>query len=152
MPALFLGAGCAGPPCSLKAAHGSSLACMTCESWLMPASWLMECEVQFTILVILGFQLPFTLQPFPVVTLTHLLILSMRHAATLPPMDESITHLVLTTAHGRIRIELKPEWSKPSVDFVRRLAQVGCACVVWVGQLQIHTRRRLACTGGVPCT
>lgn len=49
-------------------------------------------------------------------------------ADSLPPLNTSITTLVLTTAHGKIRIALKPEWSAESVEFVRRLAQLPELC------------------------
>jgi hypothetical protein len=40
----------------------------------------------------------------------------------LPKPDESVTHVVLGTRHGGLRLRLRPDWSAPSVAFVRLLA------------------------------
>lgn len=41
----------------------------------------------------------------------------------LPAPDGSISVIALRTTLGDIRLRLKPEWSQPSVDYVRRLAR-----------------------------
>ncbi|KAL6746734.1 hypothetical protein V8C86DRAFT_2933089 [Haematococcus lacustris] len=43
--------------------------------------------------------------------------------SSLPPLNTSISTLVLHTAYGDVSVQLKPEWSDTSVAFVRRLAQ-----------------------------
>lgn len=42
--------------------------------------------------------------------------------ASLPPVDNSISVVELTTQHGSIRIRLRPDWSETSVEYVRRVA------------------------------
>ena len=47
---------------------------------------------------------------------------------SLPPVNPSILVVALTTAHGVIRIKLKPEWSESSVEYVRRVAANNGLC------------------------
>ncbi|KAG1670535.1 hypothetical protein FOA52_015400 [Chlamydomonas sp. UWO 241] len=52
-----------------------------------------------------------------------------RHSLeSLPPVDESIVTVALSTDAGQIRITLQPEWSLDSVAYVRRLAQNPILC------------------------
>ncbi len=43
-------------------------------------------------------------------------------AASLPQVNKSINKVALRTPHGEIRINLRPEWSESSVEYLRRLA------------------------------
>lgn len=47
---------------------------------------------------------------------------------TLPPVNTSISEMIVTTSYGKIRIKLKPEWSESSVAYVRRLAAMPELC------------------------
>ncbi len=51
-----------------------------------------------------------------------------RTADTLPPVNTSISRLLIKTKYGTIRITLKPDWSAGSVAYVRRLAAMPELC------------------------
>ncbi|KAG1681136.1 hypothetical protein FOA52_015578 [Chlamydomonas sp. UWO 241] len=51
-----------------------------------------------------------------------------RDVAMLPAVDQSLSIVALRTNHGAIRIQLKPEWSETSAEYLRRLAATPELC------------------------
>ncbi len=45
-------------------------------------------------------------------------------AASLPALNHAISIIVLKTAHGDINIQLKPDWSQSSVEYVQQVCTV----------------------------